>query len=305
MLVSPAHVAGSLLSIASPGVHSPGCGGLSWGVHRLRGRSRDGRGQRWKVRRRRRVRVFDDIQFDRRPYDQWAAYGQSKTANVLFAVEATSRWAGDGIVANALMPGGIATNLQKHIPQSVKDGYARMAEAGEIFMKSTQQGAATTLIAAIAPEFARTGGHYLEDGNEVPVVANDAEVPPIGGGVRQWAVDPEAATRLWTTSVALLGQPTLPCVTTTARMTAPFTQEAWDARYRAADLVWSGNPNPHLVEHVTDLAPGSALDVGSGEGADVIWLAARGWQVTGVGVSTVALDRRSRWSAPPAGGRDR
>ncbi len=74
-------------------------------------------------------------------------------------------------------------------------------------MKSTQQGAATTLVAAIDPAFARTGGHYLEDGNEVPTVANDAEVPAIGGGVREWAVDPEAATRLWTTSVGLLEQP--------------------------------------------------------------------------------------------------
>jgi NAD(P)-dependent dehydrogenase (short-subunit alcohol dehydrogenase family) len=149
--------------------------------------------------------LFDDIQFERRPYDEWAAYGQSKTANVLFAVEATRRWSGDGIVANALMPGGIATGLQKHIPQSVRDGYLRQAEAGEIFMKTTQQGAATTLVAATSPEFAGSGGHYLEDGNEVPVIANNAEVPPTGG-VRQWAVDPEAATRLWSTSVTLLEQ---------------------------------------------------------------------------------------------------
>ena len=59
--------------------------------------------------------VFDDINFGFRPYDPLLAYGQSKTANVLFAVEATRRWAGDGITANALMPGGIATNLQRHV----------------------------------------------------------------------------------------------------------------------------------------------------------------------------------------------
>ena len=58
--------------------------------------------------------VFDDIHFAFRPYDPWLAYGQSKTANVLFAVEATRRWAGDGITANALMPGAIPTNLQRH-----------------------------------------------------------------------------------------------------------------------------------------------------------------------------------------------
>ena len=60
--------------------------------------------------------VFDDIDFAFRDYDPFGAYGQSKTANVLFAVEATRRWAADGIIANALMPGGIATPLQRHLP---------------------------------------------------------------------------------------------------------------------------------------------------------------------------------------------
>jgi SAM-dependent methyltransferase len=73
--------------------------------------------------------------------------------------------------------------------------------------------------------------------------------------------------------------------------TVLFTKEFWDERYLSADNVWSGNPNPRLVENVTDLTPGSALDVGSGEGADAIWLATRGWQVTGIDVSTVALAR--------------
>src|SRR6202022_1780648 len=58
--------------------------------------------------------VFEDIHFRNRPYDPWLAYGQSKTANVLFAVEATRQWAGDGITVNALMPGGIRTNLQRY-----------------------------------------------------------------------------------------------------------------------------------------------------------------------------------------------
>ena len=70
-----------------------------------------------------------------------------------------------------------------------------------------------------------------------------------------------------------------------------LTQEFWDARYRSAAAIWSGNPNPHLVAQVADLAPGTALDVGSGEGADAIWLATRGWQVTGIDLSTVALER--------------
>jgi NAD(P)-dependent dehydrogenase (short-subunit alcohol dehydrogenase family) len=59
--------------------------------------------------------IFDDLHFAFRPYDPWLAYGQSKTANVLFAVEATRRWAKEGIIANALMPGAIFTNLQRHL----------------------------------------------------------------------------------------------------------------------------------------------------------------------------------------------
>ncbi|MEU8816855.1 class I SAM-dependent methyltransferase [Actinoplanes sp. NPDC048796] len=65
----------------------------------------------------------------------------------------------------------------------------------------------------------------------------------------------------------------------------------WDARYAESDRVWSGNPNVVLVREVSDLPPGRALDLGCGEGADAIWLARRGWQVTAVDVSGVALER--------------
>ncbi len=147
--------------------------------------------------------VFEDLHFDRRPYDEWAAYGQSKTANVLFAVEATRRWAVDSIVANALMPGGIRTGLQKHISQETQDSWADLERAGKLVMKSTQQGAATSLVAAVAPEFAHTGGHYLEDGNESATVANDVSTD---SGVRAWALDPASAARLWDTSLALIAE---------------------------------------------------------------------------------------------------
>ena len=73
-----------------------------------------------------------------------------------------------------------------------------------------------------------------------------------------------------------------------------FTQEFWDERYVSSQRIWSGDPNPQLVTHATELEPGTALDVGSGEGADAIWLADRGWRVTGVDVSQVALDRAAR-----------
>jgi SAM-dependent methyltransferase len=70
-----------------------------------------------------------------------------------------------------------------------------------------------------------------------------------------------------------------------------FTQETWDARYAESERIWSGNPNPRLVEQVTGLPPGDALDVGAGEGADAVWLARQGWRVTALDVSRVALDR--------------
>jgi SAM-dependent methyltransferase len=85
---------------------------------------------------------------------------------------------------------------------------------------------------------------------------------------------------------------------------ATFTEGFWDDRYGSADAVWSGNPNAQLVQHVAGLEPGTALDVGSGEGADAIWLATRGWQVTGLDISTVGL-RRSAQLAEAAAVADR
>lgn len=71
-------------------------------------------------------------------------------------------------------------------------------------------------------------------------------------------------------------------------------QAEWDARYAGAPQVWSGRPNPALVAEVSDLEPGRALDVGCGEGADAVWLGARGWDVTALDVSRVALERAAR-----------
>jgi SAM-dependent methyltransferase len=70
-----------------------------------------------------------------------------------------------------------------------------------------------------------------------------------------------------------------------------FGQDAWEERYRSSAAIWSGRPNPPLVDEAADLAPGVALDIGCGEGADALWLAARGWRVTGVDFSATALDR--------------
>jgi SAM-dependent methyltransferase len=70
-----------------------------------------------------------------------------------------------------------------------------------------------------------------------------------------------------------------------------YSQETWDARYAESERIWSGNPNPRLVDHVAGLVPGDALDVGCGEGADAVWLAKQGWRVTALDVSEVALGR--------------
>ena len=148
--------------------------------------------------------IFDDIDFAFRPYDRWAAYGQSKTANVLFAVEATRRWAGDGIVANAVMPGGIATKLQRHL----EPGYIerlRTESKSSLRLKTPEQGAATSVLLATSPQLEGIGGRYFEDCNEADVVARRATVAG-ATGVAPYALDPDNAERLWETSLRMLGR---------------------------------------------------------------------------------------------------
>ncbi|MGW5191439.1 SDR family NAD(P)-dependent oxidoreductase [Kribbella sp. NPDC004138] len=136
---------------------------------------------------------FDDIHFENRPYDEWAAYGQSKTANVLFAVEAAKRWASDGIVANALMPGGIRTPLQRHVPDELLQQWEHFP------WKTTEQGASTSVLLAASPLVAGVTGKYFEDNNEALPHVEGQE-----GGVAEYALDPESATRLWDLSESLL-----------------------------------------------------------------------------------------------------
>jgi SAM-dependent methyltransferase len=89
---------------------------------------------------------------------------------------------------------------------------------------------------------------------------------------------------------------------TSSAMSDPFSEEAWDERYRSRDALWSGKPNPSLVSETSNLSPGVALDAGAGEGADAIWLAGRGWVVTAVDISAVALERAAAHAAQRGAG---
>jgi NAD(P)-dependent dehydrogenase (short-subunit alcohol dehydrogenase family) len=144
--------------------------------------------------------IFDDLNFAFREYEPFAAYGQSKTANVLFAVGATARWAADGITANALMPGGIATALQRH----VEPGYIEQAVAAGYRLKTPEQGAATSVLVATSPELEGIGGRYFEDCAEAPVVERRSP-ERMAGGVAPYALDADNAERLWELSERVLG----------------------------------------------------------------------------------------------------
>jgi NAD(P)-dependent dehydrogenase (short-subunit alcohol dehydrogenase family) len=146
--------------------------------------------------------VFEDIQFERRPYDKWSAYGQAKTANVLFAVELDRRLASRGVRANALHPGGIVTELGRHLtPDDIKELMSR-APGGKMEWKTPEQGAATSVWAATAPELEGKGGLYLDDCQ----IARERTSPDDPSGYEPYARDPAAARRLWTVSEELVGE---------------------------------------------------------------------------------------------------
>ena len=145
--------------------------------------------------------VFEDLQFDERPYDPWLAYGQSKTANVLFAVQATRRWAGDGIYANAVHPGAIAgTNLSRYMDPAVLEA---LRSSGQYRYKTIEQGAATSVLVATSPLLEGVGGRYFEDCNEAEVL--DPVPADAAHGVAAYALDPGNARRLWDVSLELVG----------------------------------------------------------------------------------------------------
>ena len=149
--------------------------------------------------------VFEDINFERREYTPFGAYGQSKTANVLFAVGATGRWADDGIYANALMPGGIATNLQRHVGADyIRRRMEELEKRGQkMTLKTPEQGAATSVLVAMSPLLDGIGGRYFEDCNEAEVLEPGSE-ESAAAGVATYALDHENADRLWELSRDLI-----------------------------------------------------------------------------------------------------
>lgn len=145
---------------------------------------------------------FDDIDFLRRPYDKWVAYGQSKTANALFALALDKRGRHRGVRAFSLHPGQVLTSLGRHLSSAeiaafdVLDEHGRQRLNPEIGLKTLEQGAATGLWCATSATLATLGGVYCEDCNIASI--NESETGR--KGVAKWAVDLEYAERLWAAS---------------------------------------------------------------------------------------------------------
>ncbi|MEZ5959541.1 MAG: SDR family NAD(P)-dependent oxidoreductase [Hyphomonadaceae bacterium] len=154
---------------------------------------------------------LDDPNFDRGDYDPWVAYGRAKTANVLFAVEFDRRWRDRGIRGVAVHPGGIRTELGRHMGAGEMEALvshlnAQAAAAGKSTyeFKSIPQGAATSVWAGVVADANEVGGRYCED-------CHVAEVTQTGGldlstGVRPYAIDPEHAKAFWTKSEEWVGE---------------------------------------------------------------------------------------------------
>lgn len=146
---------------------------------------------------------WEDPNYRTRPYDKWESYGQAKTANSLFAVGFHRRFAGRGVTANAVMPGGIMTPLQRHLPIEEQQALGWVNADGSIRdgFKTPEQGASTSVWAAVGPELEGIGGLYLEDCAQAEPWT---EALP-WKGVMPHALDPEGAERLWALSVEMVG----------------------------------------------------------------------------------------------------
>jgi NAD(P)-dependent dehydrogenase (short-subunit alcohol dehydrogenase family) len=137
---------------------------------------------------------FEDPSFERRPYDKWKAYGQSKTANALFALALDVRGQGHGVRAFSVHPGAVLTELSRSIPEEELRALRASPRNASSFVKTLEQGAATSVWCATSPQLDGMGGVYCEDVDVAVAVAADHADP---SGVRPWARDPALAERLW------------------------------------------------------------------------------------------------------------
>jgi len=152
---------------------------------------------------------LEDPNFEHTPYSEFVAYGRSKTANVLFAVEFDRRHKGEGVRATAVHPGGIQTELGRYMTDAVRDALisninASNAAAGapQFSWKTIPQGAATSVWAGFRAAADEVGGKYCEDCHVAEIVAS-AEIRE---GVKPYAVDPEHAKALWAKSEEMVGE---------------------------------------------------------------------------------------------------
>jgi NAD(P)-dependent dehydrogenase (short-subunit alcohol dehydrogenase family) len=146
---------------------------------------------------------WDDVQFEH-GYDKWAAYGQAKTANALFALQLDALGREAGVRAFSVHPGGIFTPLQRYLSREEMVAAGWIDDEGNVTFssfKTPEQGAATSVWAATSPQLDGMGGVYCEDCD----IAEPATDPESRSGVRPYATDPEQAARLWALSAELTG----------------------------------------------------------------------------------------------------
>jgi NAD(P)-dependent dehydrogenase (short-subunit alcohol dehydrogenase family) len=153
---------------------------------------------------------LDDPNFEHTPYTEFGAYGRSKTANILFAVEFDRRHKANGVRATAVHPGGIQTELARHmqpgaIQQMVDQLNAASAASGRLAFrfKTIPQGAATSVWGGIVASGDEVGGRYCEDCH-VAEAARDDDI--LSGGIRAYALDPDRAKALWAKSEEMVGE---------------------------------------------------------------------------------------------------
>jgi NAD(P)-dependent dehydrogenase (short-subunit alcohol dehydrogenase family) len=156
---------------------------------------------------------LEDPNFEHTPYEPFVAYGRSKTANILFAVAFDARHQGRGVRATAVHPGGIQTELGRHLDPNrfsvmVEQFNKELAAKGEeLFeLKTIPQGAATSVWAGVVGSADEVGGKYCENCHVDKVVPDEVEISLISEGVRAYALDPARAEALWAKSEAMVGE---------------------------------------------------------------------------------------------------